>query len=102
MKPCCKQYLDEQFGGDAGIVNEIYAEYVLSMKEKAQDAVVALASASWDALDRVAHTIKGNALSACDNDMAQLGIELRQAAKLQDSSHASSLVEGIKAMVQEL
>ena len=102
MKLCCKQYLDEQFGGDADMVNEIYAEYASSMKEKAQDAVVALAGASWEALDRVAHTIKGNALAAGDNDMAQLGIELRQAAKLQDSSLASSLIEGIKAMAQEL
>ena len=102
MKPCCKQYLDEQFGGDADMVNEIYGEYASSMKEKAQDAVVALAGASWEILDRVAHTIKGNALAAGDNDMAHLGIELRQAAKLQDSSLASSLIEGIKAMAQEL
>ena len=102
MKLCCKQYLDEQFGGDADMVNEIYAEYASSMKDKAQDAVVALAGASWEALDRVAHTIKGNALAAGDNDMAHLGIELRQAAKLQDSSLASSLIEGIKAMAQEL
>ena len=102
MKLCCKQYLDEQFGGDADMVNEIYAEYASSMKDKAQDAVVALAGASWEILDRVAHTIKGNALAAGDNEMAQLGIELRQAAKLQDSSLASSLLEGIKAMAQEL
>ena len=102
MKLCCKQYLDEQFGGDADMVNEIYAEYASSMKDKAQDAVVALAGASWEILDRVAHTIKGNALAAGDNDMAHLGIELRQAAKLQDSSLASSLIEGIKAMAQEL
>ena len=102
MKPCCKQYLDEQFGGDADMVNEIYGEYAASMKEKAQEAVTALAGASWEILDRVAHTIKGNALAAGDNEMAQLGIELRQAAKLQDSSQASSLIEGIKAIAQEL
>ncbi len=102
MKPCCKQYLDEQFGGDADMVNEIYAEYASSMKEKAQEAVTALAGASWEILDRVAHTIKGNALAAGDNEMAQLGIELRQAAKLQDAVQSASLIEGIKAMTQEL
>lgn len=102
MKPCCKQYLDEQFGGDADIVNEIYSEYVSSLAEKTQEAVNALAGASWEVLDRVAHTIKGNALAAGDTEMAQLGIELRQAAKLQDSSQASSLIEGIKAIAQEL
>ena len=102
MKPCCKQYLDEQFGGDADMVNEIYGEYASSMQEKAQEAVTALAGASWEILDRVAHTIKGNALAAGDNEMAQLGIELRQAAKLQDAAQSASLIEGIKAMTQEL
>ncbi len=102
MKPCCKQYLDEQFGGDADMVNEIYGEYASSMKEKAQEAVTALAGASWEILDRVAHTIKGNALAAGDKEMAQLGIELRQAAKLQDAAQSASLIEGIKAMTQEL
>ncbi len=102
MKTCCKQYLDEQFGGDADMVNDIYGEYVASMNEKAQEAVAALEGASWAVLDRVAHTIKGNALAAGDNDMAQLGIALRQAAKLQDASQAASLIEGIKGMAQEL
>ena len=102
MKPCCKQYLDEQFGGDADMVNEIYGVYAASMKEKSQEAVTALAGASWEILDRVAHTIKGNALAAGDTEMAQLGIELRQAAKLQDAAQSSSLIEGIKAMTQEL
>ena len=102
MKECCEKYLNGQFGNDAEVVDAIYAEYVSSINAKAAEADAALAAGAWDALDKVAHTIKGNALSAGDNDMAQLGIELRQAAKLQDSSHASSLVEGIKAMVQEL
>ena len=27
MKECCEKYLNEQFGNDAAVVNEIYAEY---------------------------------------------------------------------------
>ena len=34
MKECCKQYLDEQFGGDADIVAEVYKEYVTSVGAK--------------------------------------------------------------------
>ena len=34
MKECCKQYLDEQFGGDADVMAEIYNEYVSSVGEK--------------------------------------------------------------------
>ena len=30
MKECCRTYLDEQFGGDADVINEIYGEYVSS------------------------------------------------------------------------
>ena len=38
MKECCAKYLDEQFGGDADIVGEIYGEYVSSVREKIAEA----------------------------------------------------------------
>ena len=28
MKECCKEYLNEQFGGDAGTIETVYALYV--------------------------------------------------------------------------
>ena len=38
MKECCAKYLDEQFGGDADIVGEIYGEYVSAVREKIAEA----------------------------------------------------------------
>ena len=31
MKPCCKTYLDEQFGGDEDVIGEIYREDILKL-----------------------------------------------------------------------
>ena len=102
MKECCKAYLDEQFGGDADIVNEIYAEYVASIREKIAEAEAALSSGDWTRLDHVAHTIKGNALSSGDKKMAETAIETRSAATLTDAALAASLLEKITKLAEEL
>ena len=102
MKECCKKYLAEQFGGDDEVVGEIYAEYVASAKEKIAEAGAALASANWDLLDRVAHTVKGNALAAGDEEMANTAIALRKAAILKDAAESAKLHERMKALEAEL
>ena len=66
MKECCRKYLDEQFGDD-DVVKEIYDEYASSAHEKIAEAGAALAAGDWTTLDRVAHTLKGNALAALGN-----------------------------------
>ena len=98
MKACCAAYLKEQFGGDEDVVGEIYGEYVSSMGEKLKEADEALATAAWLPLDRIAHTIKGNALAVGDEKMGQTAIDLRGAAQLQDLTLATALV----AQLQEL
>ena len=102
MKECCKNYLDEQFGGDADVINEIYAEYVASMRVKLTEADTALVGADWTQLDRVAHTIKGNALAAGDRPMADVAIELRSAAQLQDANQAAALIGRLKGLSEQL
>jgi len=102
MKECCATYLNEQFGGEADIVNEIYAEYSASAKAKTEDAAAALAAGQWDALDKIAHTIKGNALAAGDNETAQVGIDLRRVAQLNDAAAAGPLVERLRALTAAL
>ena len=92
MKECCKTYLDEQFAGDAEVVKEIYNEYVASAKIKLGEAQTALAGKDWKSLDKIAYTIKGNALSAGDEEMAQTAIALRSATSLQDEGTATGLV----------
>lgn len=98
MKECCKRYLDEQFGGDEDIVNDIYHEYVASVAEKLVEAGEALGSSSWDKLDKVAHAVKGNALAAGDTDMADTAIALRSAAKLADSQEAARLIARLREL----
>lgn len=102
MKECCATYLNEQFGGDADVVNEIYAEYASSAKEKTGEAETALAAGQWEALDKIAHTIKGNALAAGDNETAEVGIALRQAAKLHDAGESGRLIARLKDLTAAL
>ncbi|MBO7684362.1 MAG: Hpt domain-containing protein [Kiritimatiellae bacterium] len=102
MKECCKTYLDGQFGGDADIVAEIYGEYVSSVGEKIGEAEAALAAPDWTRLDKVAHTIKGNALAAGDGETAETAISLRKAAALCDAAQAASLLGRLKELAGEL
>ena len=102
MKECCKAYLDEQFGGDADVVGEIYSEYVTSVGVKLSEADAALAAADWTRLDRVAHTVKGNALAAGDAEMAETAITLRKAAALSDAAEAASLIAKLRELATQL
>ncbi len=102
MKECCEKYLNEQFGNDAEVVNSIYAEYVSSVNVKAAEADAALAAGAWDALDKVAHTIKGNSLAVGDQQMANTAIELRNAAKQQDRDQAGRLIADLRVLEKQL
>ena len=101
MKQCCNDFLMEQFG-DQGVVNEIYEEYVKSIDEKIAEGEAALQAGEWTALDHVAHAIKGNALTTGDNDMADVAIALRSAAKLTDKAQARELLDRIKELAKEI
>jgi len=102
MKECCRKYLTEQFGDDTEVVDAIYAEYVSSIGAKMAEADAALAAGAWDALDRVAHTVKGNALAAGDQQMADAAIALRNAAKLQERDQAGQLIADLRALEEQL
>ena len=98
MKDCCKNYLNEQFGGDEEIIGEIYAEYVASLGVKIAEAKDALAKSDWSQLDKAAHTIKGNALAAGDTDMADKAIALRNVAKLQSADTAAGYIADLEKL----
>ena len=102
MKECCRKYLEDQFGDNPDIVAEIYNEYVSSMAAKLKEAKSNLDGKQWEPLDRTAHTIKGNALSAGDEDMANVAIELRGAARLQDEAAAKGLVVKLESLYGNL
>ena len=63
MKAVCGEYLKGQFGGDESVVEEIYAEYARSAREKAEEASAALKDERYDDLDRIAHAAKGKTQS---------------------------------------
>ena len=102
MKECCRAYLDEQFGGDADVIAEIYNEYVSSVETKIGEAESAIAATDWVKLDRTAHTIKGNALAAGDQEMADIAIALRKASALADVALSTSLLETIRRLSKGL
>lgn len=102
MKECCRRYLTEQFGDDAESIDAIYAEYVMSIAEKTAEAEAALSAGAWDALDKVAHAIKGNSLAVGDQITTETAIALRNAAKLQDGEQSATLIAGLKALAAQL
>ena len=102
MKECCRTYLKEQIGDDAATMDAIYAEYVNSIVAKIGEADAALAAGAWDTLDRVAHTVKGNALAVGDQQMGDAAIALRSAAKSQERGQAAQLIADMKAFAEQL
>ena len=102
MKECCKSYLSEQFGGDADTVESVYALYVESVGEKLAEAKAALADGDWTKLDAAAHTLKGNALAAGDQPLAEVAISLRNATKLQATEHSAQLISQIEELAATL
>ena len=102
MKKCCEEYLNEQFGGDPDVVSEIYGEYASSARDKIVEAASALESGDWQLLDRIAHTVKGNALAAGDQAMADAAIELRKAATLKDAAESAKFVAAMSAAAEGL
>ena len=91
----------EQFG-DEEVVNEIYAEYVASVREKMPELEAALTAENWTALDPLAHAVKGNALATGDTDMANTAVALRVAAKMSDKDTAQSLFAKMKELAKEI
>ena len=102
MKECCRKYLEEQFGGDADVMAEIYGEYVSSVSAKVVEASTALASGEWVLLGRIAHTVKGNALAVGDAEMAETAIELRKTAELKDVAASTALIARLDGFSKEL
>lgn len=102
MKACCKEFLGEQFDGDGSVMEDIYAEYVSSTREKLEEIARATGAGDWDALDRLAHTVKGNALAVGDQEMAETAISLRGAAKLSDADAAGADLARMRELDAEL
>ena len=102
MKAVCGEYLKGQFGGDESVVEEIYAEYVRSAREKAEEAVAALEGERYDDLDHIAHAAKGNALAVGDQESVDAAVALRAAVKARDRGESAALVARLKELAAAL
>ena len=102
MKASCRQFLEEQFEGDQETVEEIYGEYVASVTAKIAEAKAALAAQDRTTLDRIAHTIKGNALAVGDTEMAETAIALRKTAALGDDDASAKLIAQLETFKGQL
>lgn len=101
MKQCCKDYLMEQFG-DEEVVNEIYAEYSKSVREKLPELEAALTSENWSSLDQLAHAVKGNALATGDPEVANVAVSLRIAAKMSEKATSRALLDKLEELAKDI
>lgn len=78
MKACVAKWLEEQFAGDAGMVEAVYAEYRKTLLDLMDKLRAARQTGDSVAVDRVLHTIKGSAAMVGDNETSNLAAEARQ------------------------
>ena len=101
MKEICREYLAEQIG-DESVSAQIYANYARLSAERLASAVRELDSGDWEALERTAHTMKGDGISVGDAETAIAAAELRDAAKRHDAASCSSLMNKLRTEISAL
>lgn len=101
MKEDVKTWLAEQFGDDEETIAAVWAEYLSASEAKVADARAALAAADFPLLDRVAHTMKGNALMVGDQTSAQEAIQLREAAIASNPAAAQKSIDRLDELARE-
>jgi len=93
--------MNEQFEGDAEMVAAVWEEYLAVTADKLAAARDALAAENFPQLDRLAHTLKGNALMVGDRSLAEAAIELRTAARASDAGAVAPILATIAALDAE-
>lgn len=100
MKPCIETWLREQFGDDAEMIGEIYAEYRATLARLTDELDAALAAGDRAATDRALHTVKGSALMVGDGPVADIAIAAR--SQLDESAALAEAARKIRASLGEL
>jgi len=101
MKEEVKKWMNEQFAGDADTIATVWEEYLAVTIEKLTAARGSLAAGDFPQLDRLAHTLKGNALMVGDQPLVEAAILLRDAAKASDAEASAKALETIAALDAE-
>lgn len=93
MNEQISKWLEDQFGNDRETIEIVFGEYLASAAEKLVESREALAAEDFPRLDRIAHTLKGNALMVGDEVSAQAAIALRDASKVSDGAAAAAAID---------
>lgn len=104
MKPSVKQWLSEQMPGmEDEMYEEIYSEYKATsqrllgeLKEKRA------AKAAFEVTDKIAHTMKGDALMVGDQETFDVVQAWREATRLGNTARADELFPEICRLVEAL
>jgi len=98
MKEETKRWLDEQFGGESETIALVWSEYLGETTAKLAALRAALAADDYPLLDRLAHTLKGNALMVGDQPMVSAAVVLRDASKSSDADGVAAAIGRIVAI----
>lgn len=81
MKDTIRNWLTEQFGDDAALHDELYAQYAADMKTHMTDVQAALAAHDTQSIGAQAHAMKGMALQMGDRESADICLALQKAGQ---------------------
>jgi len=98
MKDDVRKWLSEQFGDETETIAIVWNEYLGETTKQLAAARDALAAADYPALDRIAHTLKGNALIVGDGALVTAAVALRDAAKAGDGAGAAEAIGRLAAL----
>ena len=101
-KESVRQWLISQFGEDEALMGEIFGEYLRTTGETIAKAVSAMAGEDYRELDRIAHTLKGNALMVGDQDAADAAYEMRNASKASDRAGCEAALAKVRRIFDEV
>ena len=104
MKDCIKAFFEDQMPGvDDDTLNSIYADYrTMATELYAELAAKRAEGAAFEVVDRLAHTLKGNALQVGDEPLFEAVQAWRAALKEGDKAQVESLWPQIGALVGAL
>ena len=99
MKECVERWLDEQFCGDRGAVESVYAEYRATLARLLGDLAAARASGRTEAVRRALHSIRGSAAMVGDTGVSELAASARGAS---DAAAVEAVEVALRKAVAEL
>lgn len=104
MKDCIRTFFEEQMPGvDDETLNSIYDDYrAMALELYAELSAKRAEGAAFEVVDRLAHTLKGNALQVGDEPLFQVVQAWRAALKEGNRAQDESLWPQIGALVGAL